>query len=756
MGNFSRDPDERAAAGLARHYAGVRMQQGVPFLDADFNEADDLRRLEVEDLARWMLGDGVPSGSDGFRIAALAGGGVGTLVLTPDLPVGGGATSIAVDLEASTLAAALGFEEGNGDAARTGDAPARLTSGRAEPFALQNGGTLVVRANGGQPVSVAFATAQFADIALATAAEVAAVLNGAAGGFAAAAGTGNDFLVRGGGGSAARAGRILVAGRMLLNDRDVTYTGQPLFANAQLAAAWGVPPVPALATPVEAGRWTVYLDAWEREVGPAEDPALLDERVGMETARRLRREWAVRVAPAGDFAALEETRDPGHDFHVLARLERGANQAPVTEDVVRDARDTGISVRRAVSFYRRDGVLLVDDARLRTLLLDTRRLVRELVLFLTTKFVSPHTTYRAGEVAALQALDGLGRVAEQGALLIDARSLDTRGALRLFEQLMDAAEHFVAVWRVAVIPLHHANIPVYENSFGEMLDRIERLVSGPAPASIVPLSVALGRENLHEALRTQERINLELTAEIDRPTGFLLLTYLGSPAAMIQRNVPFDLRFEVSGSVSPDDDIGVEALLSPDWTATPKNANSTVPLNLRLGPGEGSAEFVLTVRPPNVPVSQTQLSVRVFAQHNPGGLSRIVPGTQLQIGSPPPGSEEELVIDVQTSSVSAVGGEFRVPTNVSSADFSFRLRNETENAVTAALTLTPASAPGWAIVAPPVNLTSQTVNANAHRDFLVQFGPPAAAGQVLDFTLAFVQTGTTLASRTIRLVTVAP
>ncbi len=63
MGNFSRDTfDER------KHYASVRLQQGVPLVDADWNEKEDIRRDELRRFTRAFVGSGVPLGSDGFRI----------------------------------------------------------------------------------------------------------------------------------------------------------------------------------------------------------------------------------------------------------------------------------------------------------------------------------------------------------------------------------------------------------------------------------------------------------------------------------------------------------------------------------------------------------------------------------------------------------------------------------------------------------------------------------------------------------------
>ena len=49
----------------------MRLQQGVPLVDADWNEAHDVRKFEVQAFLKWFVGNGVPEGNDGFRIAGL-------------------------------------------------------------------------------------------------------------------------------------------------------------------------------------------------------------------------------------------------------------------------------------------------------------------------------------------------------------------------------------------------------------------------------------------------------------------------------------------------------------------------------------------------------------------------------------------------------------------------------------------------------------------------------------------------------------
>jgi hypothetical protein len=54
---------------LAR--VNVRLQQGVPIVDADWNELDDIRKFELRAYLKWFVGDGIPDGSDAFKIDAI-------------------------------------------------------------------------------------------------------------------------------------------------------------------------------------------------------------------------------------------------------------------------------------------------------------------------------------------------------------------------------------------------------------------------------------------------------------------------------------------------------------------------------------------------------------------------------------------------------------------------------------------------------------------------------------------------------------
>src|SRR5213592_3792458 len=97
MGKFSRDPKTRLGDARSKHYVSVRMQQGVPIIDADLNELEDLRRVEFEDEGKWVLGNGVPLSNNGFRIVAIPGGNVNTINLMSKT-IGTGLSKLRIDL----------------------------------------------------------------------------------------------------------------------------------------------------------------------------------------------------------------------------------------------------------------------------------------------------------------------------------------------------------------------------------------------------------------------------------------------------------------------------------------------------------------------------------------------------------------------------------------------------------------------------------------------------------------------------------
>jgi hypothetical protein len=355
MGNFSR----RDTFDKMKHYVGVRLQQGVPIVDADWNEMEDIGKYELRAFLKWFVGNGVPQDNDGFRILPLAGGGINTIVLTSN-KTDIGLSSVVINRDDPAAADALGFGPHNWSASRTGSSPAQLTGDAAEPFALADGMTLVISTDGLPEETVIFRADDFTDpqdpaahIGAATAARVMAVINHALNNLTASVGQGNDFDIQGGDGTPDRAGRCLVEGWDVINESNLKYTAQPLYENAALADAWGVPPLEELELPGKGTDRTdvVYLDVWEREVDSAEDyEHLVHPDINIETCVRLKREWVVRVAQGLDdeedlpsFLQDNELIRDGHVYYPLARLTWTWEEEHLSPEIT-DLRLTGLSV----------------------------------------------------------------------------------------------------------------------------------------------------------------------------------------------------------------------------------------------------------------------------------------------------------------------------------------------------------------------------------------------------------------------------
>ena len=606
MGNFSRDPDSRAADAAAKLYVAVRMQQGVPILDADWNLLDDLRRRDTETLGGRFLGDGVPTGSDGLRI----------------------------------------FSVGQVD----------------------------------------------------------------------------DFGIRG--------GLIIVNGKLLQIDVDFRYTTQPNFNNPAVT-----PPVGPLTLPAQSVPFVIYLDTWEREVDSQADASLVDQRIGIETAIRLKRDWAVRVARLTDFSGIVAATPPGHFFYALAQLNWIGGSATITDDMLAERRDTDASPRREIAYRRgQSALVLVDTSGFLETLVTLRDNVSDFLQYLTTKFVDPSVQYTAAEVMGVETLRAMATLADHGIALINARALDTRGALAFFGQLFEAEQRFLTVWKSFVLPLVTSRGTIYDAQFKSMVQTVETFLTGPAPVGFLTIADALQRGNLLEAQRSQDQINLQLAGEITKPTGFLLLTYLGSPAATIARNVPFDLRYRLSGSVTPDDTIQVDRFVDPEWKTELRNADGSTPFNLKFGPGADTREFLVTVTPSNAAPLQASLSLLASATHN-RALNHISGQIVMNIGSAPPPSGDAFALTIATTNMSQAGGEFQIPVN-SVGNMTFRLRNNTNTAAQIVLDFAPKTQTGWTI-APPlgVDLSNQTIPAQSDKDYLFQFQAPGTPGQKLVFTI---------------------
>lgn len=227
-GPYSRNTFEEFAK--IRHYVSVRLKQGVPMVDADWNEMQDLRRYELRNFLRWFVGNGIPGNNNGFRI----------------LPSG-------------------------------------------DP---------------------------------------------------------NDVIIAGGDGTPEGGGRCLVDGLEVINPEDVAFSAQE-FADPAQAAIADVDPVAMPDTPLSGIRVDLYcLDVWEREITSAETghEDIVDPRIEIETSRRLRREWAVRVVDQASGVPVDDS-PPGHRYYPLASVLRTVGVDIIATGAITDLRRRGVTIQ---------------------------------------------------------------------------------------------------------------------------------------------------------------------------------------------------------------------------------------------------------------------------------------------------------------------------------------------------------------------------------------------------------------------------
>jgi hypothetical protein len=515
MGNFSRPPDQQLQHATSRRYVGVRMQQGVPLLDADWNELEDLRRYEHETVGTWFIGDGVPVGSDGFHIL---------------------------------------------------------------------------------PVS--------AD---------------------------NDFGIR--------QGVLLVHGKIVVLDADTSYATQPHFGDPNLN-----PPLPNLTTPGGDAEFVVYVDITEREVNSQEDPALVDSRIGLETAVRITRQWVVRVASVPQDLAMLDAPPTGHVFYELAYLRRKGGNAKITAPMIEDLRDTQLSIRRRIEVRNNLGTIVLDTPKFKLVLEATRNNVLGFIRYITTEFNPINTTMTAAEVLGLHAAAQITRPAEAGLALLGNQVLANRGALGVLSQLYDAENAFLEIWRDVV--MHLGGTPKKYATYDHFVTRLDQRLNDPLVGSAPGLQAALAAEDLAAASSMQDAIarlfGEETNANIPRGSIDIFLT---KSAANLVQGQTVTLEFTVHSFTTLADSYTVEILPQAGWTRRLVDQNGVaIPSNrVPIGAGPALSKIYIEVV---VGTGTSALQLRVTSVSNPDEVTQTTESYALVEGQagPPPASKIRLEI----------------------------------------------------------------------------------------------------------------
>jgi hypothetical protein len=516
MGNYSIDPQARLADATRKHYVAVRMQQAVPVLDADWNLLEDLRRNEFETLGSWFIGDGVPTGSDGFHVIAT--------------------------------------------------------------------------------------------------------------------GTANDFGIRG--------GLCIVGGKLTANDGDTSYLTQPNFKNPNL-----VPPLAPLTTPPADKSFIVYLDVFEEEVDSQQDTGLVDARIGVESALRLKRNWAVRVARVPEDIPGLSTPPPGHLYLRLAQLTRVGGNSAITASMVVDLRDTQLSIKRKIEVRTPGGNIAVDNARFQLMLQNTRDNLLSLIRYIASQFNPIFTPLAAGETLGLQAADHIARAADAGLALVNSSNLANPGALQYMYQLLAAQENFLGIWRDVMLQI---GLPKKYASYATFVQRLDDRLHLQTIGGLTGLKPALDRGDLAAAVSMQEAIaTLFGTASAsDLPRGTITVFLAKSPLGNLTSGQPAVFEFHVRSATTLADTYTVAILPDAGWPRTVVDSGGVNPIpnnKVPIGPTPAVVPIFVNV---TVQTGSSGLQLRVTSDHNPDEISQTSNLFTLNEGQPAPPGEEKIQFSI--------------------------------------------------------------------------------------------------------------
>jgi hypothetical protein len=409
-------------------------------------------------------------------------------------------------------------------------------------------------------------------------------------------------------------GLMLIEGSLVVNTTLASYASQPSGAS-----------LPALTTPVADRADLVYLDTWEDETDAlVGDPRLVNELIGIETAVRIERKWAVRVQQnVSSLAAVAKVA--GHKYVALAQLNRRNGVAAITSDMIVDLRRTGLTLSEnmKVPVFLQTGIETVDSARFAETL---RGLRTSLFARLLTGQLPHQTSNVQNENVLIVSLQDLMNRAQVGEVQAASRNMDNRDALAFMKTLYTAQTGFLAVL---------GNIGNVGNVASSFITDYTKRLDGSPPDLIKGLKLAVNNDDLTGAVLAQELINSFLSEVADNlPEGDVFVFYKSViPFENLQAGAPYDFTFTIRSGVTlpaaaTEDFSILVSTTPPSWTAVPDRNTIT----LQNQGGEGNVVVRVT---PNALDNQATLSVVARAVRN-AMLVSSQPAQSLQIGNPPP------------------------------------------------------------------------------------------------------------------------
>ena len=420
-------------------------------------------------------------------------------------------------------------------------------------------------------------------------------------------------------------GVLLLGGWQIINPATLPYSQQARFFDSD-----GTPLGTDLTTPVGDRIDSVYVDAWEDEVGsdgPSSDPRIVDTRVGVETSVRVERRWAVRVAEGVTDWGTLTLNEAGHKYALVGRLFRSAS-ARVQPHMIEDQRRLGLTLAdsiKAIMFLKR-GTELVNAARYSDMLVALRQVLQlwernslfPIVLGSLEAFIS--------YANALNRVYGLLTASEVSS---DTGALSNADGLTILGKLADAQAELVAIVREFGngVPAAMA-----------VLDTYEAYLDGDPSQAIAGIRPSLAQGDLLGGVKGQEA----LTDFLGVGTGALpaggvtaVLDHVTPPAALIAAGTQFVVTYKIQSQlVTPTtpEAFDLEAVVTDVRWATALSQSQVT-----LAPN-ASAMVDLTVTPLGTLTLGEACDIRVIARaHRRPSVSSFQPAVTFTIGALPPG-----------------------------------------------------------------------------------------------------------------------
>ncbi|MFA6052262.1 MAG: DUF6519 domain-containing protein [Methylobacter sp.] len=513
-------------------------------------------------------------------------------------------------------------------------------------------------------------------------------------------GAANDFTIN--------TGLIMVEGHIVINPGVMTYLTQPEAAT-----------LPALTMPNGGvDRFDlVYLDVWEQETG-AEDTVNADERIvnphiGIETARRLERRWAVCVAQ--NVQALADVNyEPNHSYAALALLQRMSGVAAINDAMVIDQRRLGITLAEnlKIPLYVRRGSETVDSTRFAQMLNGLRTTLFDRLVNNTLPFSAAAPNAQRKETLILMSLQELMHLCQVGEVQVVSGMMDNADALAFLWRLYDAQGSWLDLVEDigndgGVATTFIADYRAYLNGQG----------------AILGLYFALNKSDLLFAVLAQEELNAWLSAISDNlPEGSVDALYLTVlPYENLTAGQEYSFTYDIAANfISPQANEDFQVLINMNsgfGTAVPSQTQFT------FSPPEANASLTVKVTPSGS-LATANLDVIIRSVRNPLLRSTQLPIT-LTLNQLPPVAEFYFYAGERFN----LNGQLVIAQNLISQVLGyyvmFKLRNTSNSEshtyqVTAHVIPNVANTAGWTpLNETPVSGSPFTVVANGEDDVLV-------------------------------------